>query len=84
MSTMWKVDSECEPAVHCREHSLRLGGDLAGWDGGRMGGRSERENICIHKADTLHCTAETSVKVKTYSIKKNKYIASFSLPPTAP
>ena len=33
--------------------------DLEGWDGG---GRKEQEggNICTHRADSLHCTAETN------------------------
>ena len=34
--------------------------DLQGWDGG--GGREahERGDICIHTADSLHCTADTN------------------------
>ena len=39
--------------------------DLDGWDGGRMGwgvGRTvqEGQDICIHIADSLHCTAVTN------------------------
>ena len=35
--------------------------DLDGWDKGR-GGREVQEggDICIHVADSLHCTAETN------------------------
>ena len=32
--------------------------DLDGWDGGRE--VQEREDIRIHIADSLHCTAETN------------------------
>ena len=34
--------------------------DLEGWDAG--GGRAAQEgrDICIHRADSLHCTAETN------------------------
>ena len=38
-----------------------LCGDLDGWDG--EGGRKEVQeggDICIHVADSLHCTAETN------------------------
>ena len=35
--------------------------DLKGWDGGE-GGMEVQEggDICIHVADSLHCTAETN------------------------
>ena len=38
-----------------------LCGDLDGWDGVE-GGREVQEggDICIHIADSLHCTAETN------------------------
>ena len=33
--------------------------DLEEWDGGGIGRRSAKEgNICVHRADSLHCTAE--------------------------
>ena len=32
-------------------------GDLDGWDGGRWEGSPEEGDICIHKVDSLHCTA---------------------------
>ena len=34
-----------------------LCGDLDGWDGGEV---QEEGVICIHIADSLHCTAETN------------------------
>ena len=36
--------------------------DLDGWDAGvgGVGGRSKRERICIHIAESLRCTAETN------------------------
>ena len=41
-----------------------LCGDLDGWDGvgGRERGREVQEggDICVHIADSLHCTAETN------------------------
>ena len=45
-----------------RELSSVLCGDLDGWDGGVAGGREVQEggDICIHTADSLHCTAETN------------------------
>ena len=44
-----------------RELSSVLCDDLDGWDGGG-GGREVQEggDICIHIADSLHCTAETN------------------------
>ena len=57
---MSKTDSWWEPAVYHRELSLVLCGDLEEWDGG--GGKREAQegrDVCIHTADSLHCTAET-------------------------
>ena len=34
--------------------------DLGGWDGGVVGGRSKRSDICVQMADSLHCTADTN------------------------
>ena len=34
--------------------------DLEGWDGDG-GGRSKREGICIHIAESLSCTGETNL-----------------------
>ena len=49
--------------------------DLDGWDGG-WGGREvqEEEDIGIHIADSLHCTAETNTTSYSNftSIKNNK------------
>ena len=38
---------------------------LEGWDG--VGGRELQEgrDICIHIADSLHCTAETNTTLKS-------------------
>ena len=40
--------------------------DLEGWDGGAVGGSGGREGwegggICIHRADSICCTAETAI-----------------------
>ena len=57
-----KIDSQWEHAIKHRELSSVLYDDLVGWDGGWEEGREvqERRDICIHIADSLHCTAETN------------------------
>ena len=43
-------------------------GEMEGWEGIQEG-----EDICIHIADSLHCTAETNIIVKNYiPIKKER------------
>ena len=38
--------------------------DLEGWDGGwGWEGGLRAGDICIHMADSLHCTAETNIKL---------------------
>ena len=56
---MCKIDSYWEPAVQHRELSSVLRDDLGGWDGER-GEVQQGGDICIHIADSLHCTAETN------------------------
>ena len=44
--------------------------DKEGWDGGGGGQLLEGEDICIHVADSLHCTAETnSIERQLYASK---------------
>ena len=48
--------------------------DLDGWDGvGDEREVQEGEDICIHIADSLHCTAETNNTVKQLYSNKKKY-----------
>ena len=47
-----------------RKLSLALCDDLEGWDAGG-GGRSKREDICIHIAESLYCTAEMNVTLQS-------------------
>ena len=56
---MCKRDGSREAAVQHRELSLAFCDDLEGWDG-FMGRREvqEGDHICIHTADSFHCTAE--------------------------
>ena len=58
---MCKTDSLSEPAVQHKELSSVLCGDLEEWDMG-CAWREVQEggDIGIHRADLLHCTAETS------------------------
>ena len=46
-------------ALH-RELNSVLCDDLDGWDGGGRREVQEGEDICIHIADSLRCTAETN------------------------
>ena len=39
-----------------------LCGDLDGWDGG--GREAQRGDVCIHIADSLHCTTKTHTTLK--------------------
>ena len=59
MLTICKVASWWEAAVLHRELSSLLCDDLEGRD---VAGREAQEggDICIHPADSLHCTAETN------------------------
>ena len=62
-TTMCETDIQQEAAIQHRELSLVLCDDLEGWNQGRnrgMGGRLEREYICIHMTDSRYCTAETN------------------------
>ena len=52
------IDSEWEP-VACHRELTSVCCDPDGWDGGAVEETSKRD-ICIHVADTLLWTAETS------------------------
>ena len=72
-----KIASQWEPAVQHRELSSVLCDDLDGQDGGDWGEVQEGGDICIHIADSLHCTAETNTTLQSNCtpIKEiNKYI----------
>ena len=59
----------------CIAEGAQLGthDDLEGWNGG-VGGREAQEgrDICIHMADSLHCTVETDLVEQLYSNKKRQ------------
>ena len=38
--------------------------DLEGWDGVEGGLLRERGDMCIHKADSFHCTAEMNTTLQ--------------------
>ena len=56
---MCKTDSQWEPDIQHRELSSMLCGDQKGEMG--EGEAQEREDICIHIADSLRCTVETNI-----------------------
>ena len=47
-----------------------LCGDLEEWNGGK--GSKSGGDVCMHIADSLHCTAETNNIVKQLYSNKNK------------
>ena len=47
--------------------SSALCDDLEGWNAGG-GGRSKRKGVCIHIAESLHCTAEMNVTLQSNDI----------------
>ena len=51
-----------ESYYKAQEAQLSACDDLEGLDGG-MGERFRGQGLCIHMADSLHCTAETNAKL---------------------
>ena len=49
-----------EPAIKHRKLSSVFCVDLDGWDGAREEEGLRARDICIHIADSLHCTAGTN------------------------
>ena len=46
--TICKIDSQQELAVWLRKLKQGLCINLEGWDGGEMGGRFKREEMCVY------------------------------------